>query len=47
MKAIIKPSAGPGLELTDVATPKHGPTTFCIEVQQASICGPTYTLKLG
>lgn len=39
MKAIIKPGAGPGLELTDVPTPEYGPNDVLIEVQQASICG--------
>ncbi len=39
MKAIIKPTAGPGLELTDVPMPEHGPNDVLIEVSQASICG--------
>jgi threonine 3-dehydrogenase len=39
VKAIIKPGAGPGLELTDVPTPEYGPNDVLIEVQQASICG--------
>ncbi len=39
MKAIIKPGAGPGLELTDVPTPAYGPNDVLIEIQQASICG--------
>jgi len=39
VKAIIKPGAGPGLELTDVPTPAYGPNDVLIEIQQASICG--------
>ena len=39
MKAIIKPTAAPGLELTDVPTPEYGHNDVLIEVQQASICG--------
>lgn len=39
MKAIIKPTSGPGLALTDVPTPEYGHNDVLIEVQQASICG--------
>lgn len=39
MKALVKPFPAPGLELTDVPVPEHGPNDVLIEVQQASICG--------
>jgi len=39
VKAIVKPDAGPGLELTDVPIPEYGPNDVLIEVRQASICG--------
>jgi threonine 3-dehydrogenase len=39
VKALVKPFPAPGLELTDVPVPEHGPNDVLIEVQQASICG--------
>lgn len=39
MKALVKPFPAPGLELTDVPVPEHGPNDVLIEVHQASICG--------
>ncbi len=39
MKAIIKPQAGPGLELADVPIPAIGPDDVLVRVRAASICG--------
>lgn len=39
MKAIVKQSAGPGLELVDVPMPKFGPNDVLIRVLKTSICG--------
>ena len=39
MKALVKPGAGPGLELRDLAVPEPGPGEVRIAVKQAAICG--------
>lgn len=39
MKAIIKPKAGPGLELTDQPMPEYGINDVLIKVKKTSICG--------
>src|SRR5690606_404050 len=39
VKALVKTTAGPGLELTDVPEPRVGPTDVLIEVKQTGICG--------
>ncbi len=39
MKALVKPHAGPGLELRDVPVPEPGPGEVRIAVRQAAICG--------
>jgi threonine 3-dehydrogenase len=39
VKALVKSTAGPGLELADVPEPKIGPTDVLIEVKQTGICG--------
>ncbi|WP_298888953.1 L-threonine 3-dehydrogenase [uncultured Serinicoccus sp.] len=39
MRALIKPTAGPGLELTDVPEPTPGPGEVKIRVLRAGLCG--------
>jgi len=39
MRAIVKASAGPGLELRDVAMPRIGPRDVLVKVRACSICG--------
>jgi threonine 3-dehydrogenase len=39
MRAIVKPSRGPGAELRDVPVPEVGPRDVLIKVRAASICG--------
>lgn len=39
MKALVKTTAGPGLELTEVPEPTVGPTDVLIKVKQTGICG--------
>lgn len=39
MRALIKPGAGPGLELTDVPEPAPGPGEVKIRVLRAGLCG--------
>lgn len=39
MKAIVKPGAAPGLEVTDVPEPELGPDQVRIGVRRAGICG--------
>ncbi len=39
MPAVVKASAGPGLELQEVPIPEVGPNEVRIRVQRASICG--------
>lgn len=39
MKAVIKPSAGPGAELATVPIPRIGPKEVLVKVRAASICG--------
>ncbi len=39
MRAIVKPSAGPGLEMVDVPMPKVGPDDVLLQVKATSICG--------
>ena len=39
MKAILKPSAAPGLTLTDVEMPQVGPDDVLVKVLATSICG--------
>ena len=39
MRALIKPSAGPGLELADVPEPTPGPGEVKIRVLRAGLCG--------
>ena len=39
MKALVKTSPGPGLELADVPVPEPGPQDVLIKVRRAGICG--------
>jgi threonine 3-dehydrogenase len=39
MRAIVKPSPGPGLEMDDVPIPTPGPSDVLIQVKATSICG--------
>jgi len=39
MRAIVKPSPGPGLEMVDVPIPTPGPADVLIQVKATSICG--------
>jgi threonine 3-dehydrogenase len=39
MRAVVKPGAGPGLELAERPTPEPGPGEILIRVRAASICG--------
>jgi threonine 3-dehydrogenase len=39
MRAIIKPSAGPGLEMTERPVPKPGVNDVLIKIKKTSICG--------
>ncbi len=39
MRALVKPDAGPGLELQEVPRPTAGPDEVVIEVRRMSICG--------
>jgi threonine 3-dehydrogenase len=39
MKAIVKPSAGPGLVVRDVPKPSCGPADVLIKVRHAGVCG--------
>lgn len=39
MRAIVKPSAGPGLEMVDVPMPEVGPDDVLLQVKATSICG--------
>ncbi len=39
MRALVKPAAEPGLELTDVADPAPGPSDVVIKVLRTGICG--------
>lgn len=39
MKALIKPDAGPGLELADVPAPRPGPGEILVKVFGGGICG--------
>lgn len=39
MKAVIKPSAGPGLEMAQVPIPQVAPNEVLVKVRAASICG--------
>lgn len=39
MKAIVKPAAGPGLELTEVPKPEPAPNEVRIKILKTSICG--------
>ncbi|QDP98156.1 L-threonine 3-dehydrogenase [Microlunatus elymi] len=39
MKALVKRTAGPGLELTDVDVPQVGPGEALVQVKQTGICG--------
>ena len=39
MRALVKPTAGPGLELRDVPEPTPGPGEVKIRVQRAGLCG--------
>ncbi|TMI98493.1 MAG: L-threonine 3-dehydrogenase, partial [Bacillati bacterium ANGP1] len=39
MKALIKPDAGPGLELTEVPVPRPGPGEILVKVFGGGICG--------
>ena len=39
MKALVKPGAGPGLELRDLPVPEPGPGDVRIQVSRAAICG--------
>ncbi len=40
MKAIVKPKAGPGIEMRDVPMPEPGPDDLLIKVLRSAICGP-------
>lgn len=46
MKAIVKQSAGPGLELVDVPIPTVGPNDVLIRVLKTSICGTDVHIDL-
>lgn len=39
MDAIVKPNAGPGLELRKVPVPQPGPGEVLIKVHKTAICG--------
>lgn len=39
MKAVIKPKAGPGFEVTQRPIPAYGPNEILIKVRAASLCG--------
>lgn len=39
MKALVKASAGPGLEMMDVPMPEVGPMDVLIKIKKTSICG--------
>jgi threonine 3-dehydrogenase len=39
MKALVKATAGPGLEMMDVPMPEVGPTDVLIKIKKTSICG--------
>lgn len=39
MRALVKPAAGPGLELTDLPEPEPGPGEVKIRVLRAGLCG--------
>jgi len=39
MKAVVKPKAGPGLEMRDVPTPEPGPGEVLIKILRSAICG--------
>ena len=39
MKALVKTTAGPGLEMMDVPMPEVGPTDVLIKIKKTSICG--------
>ena len=39
MKALVKPAAGPGLEIQEVPVPEPGPKEVLIKVVKASLCG--------
>jgi len=39
MRALVKPSPGPGFLLTDVPVPSIGPTDVLIKVEKAGVCG--------
>jgi threonine 3-dehydrogenase len=39
MRAIVKPSAGPGLEMTERPVPKPGVNDVLIKIKKTSICG--------
>lgn len=46
MKAIVKPAAGPGLELRDVPEPTAGPNDIKIRILKTSICGTDVHIDL-
>lgn len=39
MRAIVKPTAGPGLIMTEVPVPKPGVNDVLIKIKKTSICG--------
>lgn len=39
MKALVKPTAAPGMEMREVPVPQIGPTDVLIAVETASVCG--------
>ena len=39
MKALVKATAGPGLEMMDVPMPEVGPMDVLIKIKKTSICG--------
>ncbi|GAB77122.1 L-threonine 3-dehydrogenase [Austwickia chelonae] len=45
MRALVKPTAGPGLELRDVPEPECGPTDVKIRVLRAGLCGTDLHLE--
>ena len=39
MRALVKPAAGPGLEMAEVPAPAPGPAEVLIRIRKTSICG--------
>ena len=48
MDALVKPAAGPGLELRQVPVPEPGPGQVLIKIHKTAICGTdVHIYKIG